>query len=68
MDHILSNPRLYQVYIIKTQTFANNPPMKLKINKNENRITFKIKIQYNLELLMLETMELLGTTGNENQK
>ena len=33
------------------------------MNKTENRITFKIKNGYYLELLTPETMELLGSTG-----
>ena len=32
------------------------------VNKIENRITFKIKNGYYLELLTLETMKLLGST------
>ena len=32
------------------------------VNKTENRITFKIKTGYSLELLTQETMKLLGTT------
>ena len=31
-------------------------------NKTENKITFKIKTGYNLELLTAETMKLLGST------
>ena len=42
----------------------DNPPIKIYINKIENRITFKIKSRYYLELLMLETIKLLGTTKN----
>ena len=44
--------------------------MRIFINKTENRITFKIKTEYNLELLTPETMKLLGSTEkkiNENQ-
>ena len=32
------------------------------VNKIENRITFKIKYRYYLQLLTPETMELLGNT------
>ena len=32
------------------------------VNKVENRITFKIKTGYYLELLMSETIKLLGST------
>ena len=38
------------------------------MNKTENRITFKIKTGYSLELLTQETMKLLGTTENEITK
>ena len=33
------------------------------MNKTKNRIVFKIKIHYKLELLSPETMKLLGTTS-----
>ena len=35
------------------------------MNKIENRITFKIKTGYYLELLTPETMELLGSTKSK---
>ena len=38
------------------------------INKIENRITFKIKIGYYLELLMPETMKLLRGTKRKITK
>ena len=38
------------------------------VNKIENRITFKIKTGYYLELLTPETMKLLGSTKNEITK
>ena len=48
-----------------------DPSLKIYINKTENRITFKVKAGYLLELLTLETMKLLGSsksniTKNEN--
>ena len=39
-----------------------NPSIRKYINKIENRITFKIKTGYYLELLTPETMKLLGST------
>ena len=36
--------------------------MKIYVNKVENRITFKVKIRYYLELIPHETMKLIGTT------
>ena len=38
------------------------------INRIENRITFKIKSGYYLELLTLETMKLLGSTESKITK
>ena len=38
------------------------------VNKIENRIKFKIKSGYYLELLTPETMKLLGSTENEITK
>ena len=35
------------------------------INKIENRITFKTKAGYYLELLIPETMKLLGSTKSD---
>ena len=44
---------------------VDNPPVQIYVNKIENRITFKIKKGYSLELLTLETMKLLGSTKNK---
>ena len=38
------------------------------MNKIENRITFKIKDEYSLELLTKETMKLLGSAENKITK
>ena len=40
----------------------DNPSIKIYSNKIKNRIVFKIKNGYKLELLTPETMELLGST------
>ena len=51
----------YFEYIIeKHETIADNPPVYIYVNKVENRIVFKIKTGYKLELLSKETMQLLG--------
>ena len=53
----------YFEYIIrKHQRMTDNPPIRIHINQIENRITFKIKRGYYLELLTSETMKLLGRT------
>ena len=44
---------------------ANKPSEQIYVNKTENRITFKIKDGYSLELLTLEKMKLLGSTKNK---
>ena len=47
---------------------VNNPSIKLYVNKTENRITFKIKTGYYLELLTPETIKLLGSAKNKITK
>ena len=42
-----------------------NLSIKIYINKIENRIIFKIKTGYYLELLAPETMNLLGSTKSK---
>ena len=42
----------------------DKPSVQIYVNKNENRVTFKIKNGYNLEFLTPETMKLLGSTIN----
>ena len=46
----------------------NKPSVKIYINYIENRITFKIKNGYSLEILAKETMKLLGSTKNKITK
>ena len=43
----------------------DNPLVQIYINKTENRVTFKIKNGYSLELLTPETIKLLGSTKNK---
>ena len=47
---------------------VDNPSIRIYVNKIENRITFKIKNGYYLELLTPETMKLLGSTKNKVTK
>ena len=46
----------------------DKPSVQIYVNKIENRITFKIKNGYSLQLLTPETMELLGSTENKITK
>ena len=47
---------------------VDNPSIMIYVNKTENRITFKIKSGYHLELLTPETMKLLGSTVSKINK
>ena len=49
----------------KHETLTENPPIQIYPNKIKNRIVFKIKTGYKLELLTPETMKLLGSTKKD---
>ena len=53
----------YIEYILKKhETIGENAPILIYANTMNNRIVFKIKSGYKLELLSKETMKLLGST------
>ena len=52
----------FEFVINKHETLTENPPVKIYVNKIKNRIVFKIKSGYKLELLTPGTMKLLGST------
>ena len=55
-------------YIIKKhETISNTSPILIYVNKIKNRIVFKIKSGYKLELLSKETMALLGSSSNTTE-
>ena len=59
----------YFEYILKKHVEAvDNPSIKIHVNKIENRVTFKIKNEYYLELLTSETVKLLGSTESKITK
>ena len=59
----------YFEYILKKNgENVDNPSIIVYVNKIENRITFKIKNEYYLELLTPETMKLLGSIENKITK
>ena len=65
MGHILHQifKIIYFEYILKKHgKKTNKPSIRIYVNKIENRITFKIKTGYYLELLTLETVKLLRST------
>ena len=56
------------IYLKKHGEKTVNPPIRIYINKIENRITFKTKAGYYLELLTPETMKLFGSTKSKITK
>ena len=62
-SYSVSDIQDYFEYILKKHgENIDNPSVKIYVNKIENRITFKIKNGYSLELLTSETMKLVGST------
>ena len=57
----------YFEYILKKHG-EDTDKVQIYVNKIENRITFRIKNGYILELLTPETMKLLGSTKNKLAK
>ena len=62
---------LYQTFKVILSTFKkkheediDKPSVQIYVDKIENRVTFKIRNEYSLELLMSETMKLLRSTEN----
>ena len=50
-------------YIIKKhETMADNPPVQMYVNKNKNRIVFRIRTSYKSQLLSPEIMKVLGSS------
>ena len=52
----------FEFIIKKLETLSENPSIQIYANTIKNRIIFKIKNGYKLELLTPETMKLLGST------
>ena len=65
-SYLITDIQSYFEYIIKKhETIAsNNSPITIYPNEINNRIVFKLKSGYKLELLSKETMRLLGSTSN----
>ena len=56
------------MYLKRYEAVTGNASIKIYINKIENKITFKIKTGYYLELLTHETMKLLRSTKSKISK
>ena len=62
-SYLISDIQDYFEYVIKKyETKTDNPPVQIYTNKIKNRIVFKMKTGYKIELLSPETMKLLGST------
>ena len=56
-SYSVSDIQDYFEYIIKKyETIADNSPLQIYVNKIKNRIAFKIKTGYKLQLLSIKTM------------
>ena len=53
------------IYYKKQGEKTDKPSIRIYVDKIENRITFKIKTGYYLELLMPETMKILESTTSK---
>ena len=65
----MSDIQDYFAYILKKQgENTDKSSVHIYLNKIENRVTFKIKDGYSLELLTPETMKLIGSTKSKTTK
>ena len=68
-SYTISDIQDYFEYISKKHgENSDDTSIKKYVNEIENRIRFKIKTGYYLELLTIETMKLLGSTENKITK
>ena len=68
-SYTISDIQDYFEYILKKHSESvDNPLIRIYVNRIENRITFKNKNGYYLELLTPETMKLLGSDENKIAK
>ena len=68
-SYSISDIQYYFEYILKKHSESvDNPPIRIYVNRTENRITSKIKSGYYLELLTPETMKLLGSAESKITK
>ena len=58
----------FESIIKKHKTLTENSPIQIYPNRIKNKIAFKIKAGYKLELLTPETMQLLGSTKADVDK
>ena len=68
-SYSISDIQDYLEHILKKHgEDIDKSPVQIYVNEIENRVTFKIKNRYSLELLTSETIKLLGSTENKITK
>ena len=68
-SYSVSDSQDYFEHILKKhEENIDNPSVKVYVNKIKNRITFKVKTGYNVELLAPEKMKLHRSTENRITK
>ena len=68
-SYLIPDIQDYFEYILKKHNKnVDNPSIRIYVTKIENRIIFKIKNGYYLELLTPETMKILGSTESKVTK
>ena len=68
-SYSVSDIQDYFEYILRKHgEDIDKPSVQIYVNKIENRVTFKIKNEYILELLTPQTMKLHGSTENKLTK
>ena len=68
-SYSVSDIQDYFEYILKRHgEDIDNLSVQMYVNKIENRVTFKVKNGYSIELLTSETMKLLGSNENKITK
>ena len=68
-SYSVSDIQDYFEYILKKHAKnTDKPSIQIYVKKIENRITFKLKNAYSLELLTKETIKLLGSTESKITK
>ena len=68
-SYSVSDVQDYFEYVIKKHVkVADNPPIRIYVNKIEKRITFRIKTGHYLQLLTPESMKLLGSIKSKIAK
>ena len=69
MSYSVSDIQGYFKYIVKThEAVADNPRIRIHVNKIENRIKYRIKTGYDLESVTPEMMKLFGSTKSKKNE